>query len=154
MFIYTLKASSLKFFAVVSFSILALLIFVSMVPQYADQSNDISVFANTKIKTNEDRINFLREQGLSVEQTPCQISEVVVPKYFDSVYEEYNNIQKSQGLDLEKYQGKTVTRYTYIIEDYNYDGTVIANIITYKNKIIAGDICSTDGEGFVKKLIG
>lgn len=153
MFIYTIKASSVKFFAVVLFSVFALIVFVSMVPQYSE-NNVVQVFANNKYKTNEDRVNFLREQGLNVEQTPCQITEVLVPEHFDSVYIEYNNIQKSQGFNLEHYQGKTVTRYTYVVDDYDFDGKVIANIIMYKDKIVAGDICSTDGEGFVGKLLG
>ena len=153
MFICTFKASSVKFFAVVLLSIFALVVFVSMVPQYADNTNTVDAFSNTKLKNNDERVNFLREQGLNVGQAPCEIAEIIVPEHFDSAYNDYNNIQKSQGLNLEKYQGKKVTRYTYIINDNNYDGKVIANLILYKNKIIAGDICSTDGEGFVSAII-
>ena len=153
MFIYTFKASSIKFFAVLVLSIFALIVFVSVTTQYADPSNVVTTFSNTKLSTNEDRVSFLKENGIIVEGSPCEIVEIEVPKVFDSAYQEYNQIQKSQGFDLEKYQGKTVTRYSYIIDGTNNNERSIASIITYKNKIIAGDICCIEGEGFVSKLI-
>ena len=42
---------------------------------------------------------------------------------------------------------------TATVTDFSADGKVIANLILYKNKIIAGDICCTEGGGFVSKLI-
>ena len=54
-------------------------------------------------------------------------------------------------LDLSKYKGKTVQRYTYEITNYpDYSGTVYANIIIYKSRVIGGDICSSDVEGFIQ----
>ena len=65
----------------------------------------------------------------------------------------YNEIQKQQGLDLTKYQKKTAKRYTYKVTNYpNYEGTVYANIIIYRDKVIAGDICSADSRGFIHTL--
>ena len=53
-------------------------------------------------------------------------------------------------INLEKYKNKDVTRYTYEITNYpDYDGKVLANIIVYKNKVIGGDICSADVNGFL-----
>ena len=152
MFIYTFKASSIKFFAVLVLSIFALIAFVSLTAQYADPNNTITTFSSIRLSNNEERVIFLKENGVNVEEVPCEIVEIEVPKNFDSAYQEYNQIQKAQGFDLEKYQGKNVTRYSYIVEDSS-DEKVIANIIIYKNKIIAGDICCTEGGGFVSKLI-
>ena len=39
---------------------------------------------------------------------------------FNKVYKNYNDLQKDQGFNLEKYKGKTVEIYTYSV--YNYDG--------------------------------
>ena len=62
----------------------------------------------------------------------------------------YNEVQKSQGLDLSKFKGKTAMRYTYSITNYpDYSGTVYANVIIYKNRVIGGDVCSADVEGFI-----
>ena len=59
-------------------------------------------------------------------------------------------MQMTQGLDLEKYKGKEVTRVTYEITNYpEAEGKVLANIILYKNRVIGGDICTTDVNGFI-----
>ena len=75
---------------------------------------------------------------------------MVIPSEFDRVFTSYNEIQKQQGLDLSKYRRKNATRYTMEITNYGeYNGKVYANIIVYKNKVIAGDICSADMTGFM-----
>lgn len=65
------------------------------------------------------------------------------------------SFKNSQGLDLSKYKRKDVTRYTYKITNYpDYDGTVYANILVYRGKVIGGDICSADVNGFVRGFDG
>ena len=73
-----------------------------------------------------------------------------IPAEFDKIMKTYNEIQKQQGLDLEKYSGKNVRRVTYEITNYpGVEGKVLANIILYKNRVIGGDICSSDVNGFI-----
>ena len=49
-----------------------------------------------------------------------------------------------------KYKRKTVSRYTYKVDNYaDYSGVVLADVIVYKNKVIGGDICSADVNGFI-----
>lgn len=80
---------------------------------------------------------------------------MTIPAEFDRVFESYNAIQKQQGLDLSKYKNRDMTRYTYKVLNYpNYDGTVYANILVYRNRVVAGDICSADVNGFIKGLSG
>ena len=76
--------------------------------------------------------------------------EVTIPAEFDKVFAGYNELQKAQGLDLSKYKKKTVTRYTFTVTNYDgYDGTVYANVLVYRNRVIGGDICSADVSGFI-----
>lgn len=151
MFIYTLKATNLKFFAALMLSAAVLITVVTVIPGYDSASQVAAAGVNySGIKTEEDRIEFLRGFGYEVEETPVEVEEVVVPAEFDSVYTKYNDIQRSQGLNLRKYRGKTATRYTYRVTNYEgYEGTVLASVIVYKNKIIAGDVCGIDKNGFV-----
>lgn len=151
MFIYTLKATNLKFFAALILSAAVLITVVTVIPGYDSASQVAAASVNySGIKTEEDRIEFLRGFGYEVEETPVEVEEVVVPAEFDSVYTKYNDIQRSQGLNLRKYRGKTATRYTYRVTNYEgYEGTVLASVIVYKNKIIAGDVCGIDSNGFV-----
>jgi hypothetical protein len=78
-----------------------------------------------------------------------------MPSEFDKVFTGYNELQKRQGLDLSKYRNREVTRYTFTVTNYkNYDGTVLANVLVYRNRVIGGDICSADVTGFVAGFEG
>ena len=156
MFVYSLKASTLKFFAVVCVALTALVMMITFIPSYDGGEFKYVTTGNeteinySKIKTNEDRIAFLKQFGWNVKEDSVDSIEVVIPEQFDKVFTGYNEIQKRQGLDLSKYKGKTVTRYTYEITNYeNENGKVYANVIVYRNKVIGGDICSADVGGFI-----
>lgn len=151
MFIYTLKATNIKFFAALVLSAAVLVTVVTVIPDYDYSAQAAAAgISYSSVKTEEDRIEFLRVFGYEVDPTPVEVEEVEIPTDFDSVYTKYNDIQRSQGLNLRKYRGKTATRYTYRITNYEgYEGTVLASIIVYKNKIIAGDVCGIDDNSFV-----
>ncbi len=155
MFIYTLKATNIKFFAALILSAAVLVTVITVIPEYDSTLQVAASSINySSIKTEEDRIEFLKEFGYELDSSPVETEEVEIPTEFDSVYTKYNDIQRAQGLNLQKYRGKTATRYTYRVTNYKgYDGTVLATIIVYKNKIIAGDVCGIDGNGFVHGFI-
>ena len=155
MFIYSLKGSTIKFFAVVCVALATLITLIAFVP-VVSSDNAVSVTTDVDysgIKTEEDRVRFLGQFGWQVSGEPIESAEVCIPKEFDKIFSAYNEMQKRQGLDLSKYKGKNVMRYTYEITNYDgYDGKVYANILVYRNKVIAGDVCSADIKGFVHGL--
>ena len=155
-FVYSLKASTLKFFAVVCVALTALVMMITFIPSYDGGDFKYITTGNeadinySKIKTNEDRIAFLKQFGWNVKENPVEEVEVTIPEKFDKVFVGYNEIQKRQGLDLSKYKGKNVTRYTYEITNYDGEsGKVYVNVIVYRNKVIGGDICSASVGGFI-----
>lgn len=158
MFVYSLRASTLKFFGIIGVAILTLVALIILIPSYStattakiEEMNENISFDN--VKSSSDGIKFLAQYGWTVEETPIEECEITIPKDFDKVLTSYNEIQKQQGLDLTKYQKKTATRYTFKVTNYeSYEGTVYANIIVYRNKVIAGDICSADARGFIHTL--
>ena len=105
-----------------------------------------------ELRSNKDRVEYLQNFGWEVEEEPLETMEVRIPQDFNGVYGEYNELQKKQGFNLEKYSGKKVTRYTYKIKNYDENEEVIANLIIYKNKLIAGDVCSPKMGGFMHGL--
>lgn len=108
------------------------------------------VSASIQADTNEARIAYLKTFGWSVEEEPLEIVEVAIPLEFGEVYEEYNQIQKNQGFDLEAYQGQRVKRYTYTVTNYpNYIGGVRANLLVCEGQVIGGDLCSVELDGFL-----
>lgn len=156
MFVYSLKASTLKFFAVVCVALTALVMMITFIPSYdGGEFKYITTGTETeinysRIKTNEDRIKFLEQFGWRVAERPVEEVEVKIPEKFDKVFTGYNEIQKRQGLDLSKYHGKNVMRYTYEITNYEGEsGKVYANVIVYRNKVIGGDVCSAKVGGFI-----
>ncbi len=150
MFVYSVKASSLKYIAVMLVCAVAIAACVFMFPdskavEYTGASGKPS-FKN--VKTNDDRVKFLEGFGWEIEPEALDICEVVIPSEFDDVYTRYNDIQKSEGLDLKKYSGKSVKKYSYRVKNYESDTSVIASLLIYKNRVIGGDISSSDINGF------
>ena len=153
MFVYAIRSSTIKFICVIALSIAVLLSLVALIPTYqADEGSSAAVsnVSYSKIYENSDRIAFIEQFGWKVDATPLETAEVSIPEEFDKVYLGYNEMQKEQGLGLSKYKGKTVTRYTYNVTNYpDYEGDVYISLLVYKNKVVGGDVCSADVNGFV-----
>ena len=155
MFIYSLRASTLKFFAVICVSLVALITMIAFIPAhggddgYVASSKDMEVEYDG-VKTGEDRIEFLKQFGWEVKREPVENVEVTIPAEFDKVFVGYNEIQRRQGLDLSRYKKKKVMRYTYEVTNYEgAEGVVYANLLVYRNRVIGGDVCSADTSGFI-----
>ena len=100
------------------------------------------------VATNDGRVQFLKDFGWDVTNTPVESSQVRIPKESSDVYRRYNALQQSQGYDLTEYAGKNVMRFVYKIN--NYPGAtepVYATVLVYKNKVIGGDITDTAAHG-------
>ena len=151
MFIYSLKAKTLKYFGVICLALVAVIILASSIPVLGAKEVNSNVEINySKIKTNENRREFLRQFGWEVSPEAVESEQVTIPSDFDKVFAGYNEIQKRQGLDLSKYKGKTMMRYTYDVTNYpGYEGKVQVNILVYRNKVVGGDVCSADVNGFI-----
>ncbi len=155
MFIYSVKANTIKLVAVIGAALIALTAMILLIPDYSPKTTaaiakKIADYKFDKIKSNDDRISFLKQFGWEVEEQPEEEVKIRIPSDFDKVMTSYNELQKQGGLDLSKYRGKEVTRYTYKVTNYpDYNGTVLANVIVYKNRVIGGDVCSSDVSGFI-----
>ena len=158
MFVCSVRAGTLRFFGAV---FLALTLFLTVLvlcepgdTVAASGEEALEVVHYAGIKTDADRVALLSSFGWQVAgEAPSATVEFSLPEEFDRVLLGYNELQKAQGLDLARYKGKTVTRYTYEITNYEgYEGKVYANLIMYKNKVVAADITSADPQGFVHGL--
>ena len=153
MFIYSVRASTVKFFA---FVILTLALVVGAVSLGEEQAV-LASGAGTEIdysgiKTREDRVAFIGRFGVRVDADSEESCPFTMPESFDRVIVGYNELQKRQGLDLSKYAGKRVTRYTYEVENYKSEEQVLVNLFVYRGKVVACDISTADPEGFVLPL--
>ena len=155
MFIYSVRASTVRFFVLIGATLVLLvaLVFISSQDTVPVSVDGIEV-SYGGMKNNEDRVSFIEGLGVLVKDEPVKEERFSAPRSFDRAIAGYNEIQKSQGLDLGKYVGKRITHYAYEVENYDYDGKVYVNLLVYKNRIIACDISSADGDGFVSALVG
>ena len=153
MFVCSVRASTIKFFALVLSVALLGFVLISMGEENAVYVSAEGVSINyTGIKDNEDRLGFIRAFGLEVEENPIEEESFIMPKNFDRVILGYNQLQLSQGLDLEKYTRRRVTHYAYRVTNYDYDGEVVVNLLIHKGRIIGTDISSTEKDGFILPL--
>ena len=114
MFVYTLKASGLKFFTVVALSVGLLATAIGILPTVTAATDVASVTTDFKnVSTEDDMVRFLNGFGHEVENEPPKVYEIVIPEQFNSVYEKYNEIQRAQGLNLKRYAGKDATAYVF-----------------------------------------
>ncbi|MCI8442308.1 MAG: DUF4830 domain-containing protein [Provencibacterium sp.] len=113
-------------------------------------SGDGAVTKNYTAQTAGQRLEFISQFGWEVEEEPVEIEEVLIPAEFDAVYESYNTLQRAQGLDLTRYRGKMVKRFTYQVLNYPDSGDEVRlNLLVAENKVIGGDVCSMALDGFM-----
>lgn len=103
---------------------------------------------------NTSNINFLASYGIEVKSIPVETADIKIPKPFDLVYKNYNELQKEAGFDLEPYSGMSGKRYTYIVTNYPepVNEEVRANVICIDNKQVGGDVMTVSLYGFMLPL--
>ena len=154
MFVYSVRASGIRYFLLVFLTLTVLI--GSIIVSGADTA---AVFAEGNIDLSgvdeaEGRVAFIERFGYDVGDTAVSQERFAVPTSFDRVLADYNEIQRRQGLDLTKYMGKKITRYTYEVKNYEgYEGTVYANLFVFRGRVVGCDISSADPSGFVLPLI-
>lgn len=153
MFVYSIRASTVKLCGV-------LLLFAILLTALSltDRGGVVSAVSSavdidySRIKTKSDRVDFINRFGIEIDGDSESEEAFRMPEDFDRVILGYNELQKRQGLNLSKYQGKRVTRYSYRVTNYRSDGEVYANLFVYRGKIVACDLSSADPGGFVIPL--
>lgn len=127
-------------------------VILAIVLLFSGNSNATETVAT--VSGNNSRVQFLKDFGWQVAETPVQSGQVKIPAESSEIFDRYNALQKSQGYDLSQYAGKTVMRYVYRID--NFPGAtepVYATILVYKNQIIGGDVTNTAAKGVVQGLL-
>ena len=152
MFIYSVRGTTVKLLGVIALALVLLFVFANVGGESVLASVSGVTVNYGGINTNADRVAFIEERGIKVNPEAKIEESFAVPDSFDRIISGYNEIQKSQGLDLADYKGKRVTHYAYEAVDYDYNSVVYVNIYIHKNRIIACDVSAMDSS-FVKPLV-
>lgn len=102
----------------------------------------------------EEAARFLKSYGWEVDADNVHTQQTVIPNEFSEVYERYNALQLKQGYDLTKYKGQQAVQYTFTVTNYKDGGHIEAHVLTWGGKIIGGDLCNTELNGFMKGFDG
>ncbi|MBQ4348871.1 MAG: DUF4830 domain-containing protein [Clostridia bacterium] len=154
MFVVSVKRKELKYYAAAALiCIFAVIGGIISVSSAATTPAAKVGGVNMRAGNAQERVAFFSQFGWEIGTDPLEVKEVVIPTEFDETYEEYNTLQKSQGLDLSKYKGKRAKFWSYEIKNYpgyeNTDGVIRGNILVYDGIVIGGDVCSIELDGFM-----
>ncbi len=100
-------------------------------------------------------IEFLNEFGWEVTGECIEREKVEIPKIFDEVYNNYNDLQKLAGLDISEYKGEKAIRSTYIVTNFpdeREEKEIRANVLSVKGQPIGGDVMTVALDGFMFSL--
>lgn len=93
--------------------------------------------------------SLIADLGISIDEDSVVSVEVYIPQNFNETYTEYNLLQQKAGYNLREYAGKKVLKTTYKL---NGNDEYVLNLLTYKNRIIGGDISSLLSGGEILPL--
>ena len=113
MFIITAKCSKRRVVKILLIFALLLSLFLAL--RACRHSSPPPVIA---AGTNEERIAYLASLGWEVNDQPIETLSVTLGETLEEPYLSYNDLQLSQGFDLTRYCGQTLSRYTYVVTNY------------------------------------
>ena len=117
-----------------------------------NHSAAVQTAAQIQCATPEERSAYLTSLGWEFDSGETE-KEITVPSEFNQVYEDYNDIQKKQGFDLEEHKGETATLYTYNITNYKSNENDVADLIVANGVLIGADLCDPSADnGFLTAL--
>ncbi len=113
MFIFTMTGKTLKKAIIVACAVLLVCTTaVGGVLLFGQDSTEVMASQNSEYVTNiEDVVNELQQFGIICDVSTGEVSTVVVPKKFDEHFEEFNELIKRSGGDLDGVKDKAVERW-------------------------------------------
>ena len=98
---------------------------------------------------NQQRLEYLRSYGWEVENEPLETFQLLLSDPLPEEYLAYNQLQLTQGFDLNDCRGKQLTRYTYRVINYpDRPEGVQVNLYVCEGAPAAGDIIASGAGGF------
>ena len=154
MFIYTTRLTRKKLsigIGAAAVLLCGLILLLSTGGQAEASSTELPSGKN--IKNEQDRIGYLQAWGWEIDPDSEIAQEVIIPREFDEMFDEYNTLQKDQGFDLGKQKGKRVMRYVYAVKNHPENREIVyASILLHKKKVIGGDVQCPALDGFIHGL--
>lgn len=115
--------------------------------------SDPSVSDPVAAADNADRLSYLAELGWEVDPEPLEALTLQLPRELGEAYGDYLKLQDRQGYTFSQCGGKTVSRYTYTVNNYpDYGGPVQIDLWVCGGLLAGGDVTAPGENGFVAPL--
>ena len=114
MFVVTLNQTSLKKFGL-GVMCCALVVFSALLGRYiSTRTAPVSASIN-KIESAQDIQTWFTGYGLDVDGATITADKVKIPRKWDDSFSAFNGVIQQSGMDLTRYKGKTVEKWTALI---------------------------------------
>ena len=115
MFVVTLSKTSLKKLGLGAMCC-ALVVFSAMLGRYiSTRTVTASAAASNKIESAQDIQTWFTGYGLDVDGASITADKVKIPRKWDDSFSAFNGVVQQSGMDLARYKGRTVEKWTALI---------------------------------------
>ena len=136
MFVVTLKKAGLKKVGV-GVLCCALVVFSAMLGRYISTRSVAVAAASNKIESAQDIQTWFTGYGLDVDGASITADKVKIPRKWDDSFSAFNGVVQQSGMDLTRYKGKTVEKWTALLPAVSKGDTMSYGVLlVYKKKAI------------------
>ena len=138
MFVVTLKKAGLKKVGV-GVLCCALVVFSAVLGRYISGRSVMAAAAasGNKIESAQDIQTWFTGYGLDVDAATIAADKVKIPRKWDDSFSAFNGVVQQSGMDLARYKGKTVEKWTALIPAAsNGDASRYGVLLVYKKKAV------------------
>ncbi len=114
MFVVTLNQTSLKKLGLGAMCC-ALVVFSALLGRYISTRTVSAAAGVNKIESAQDIQNWFVGYGLEVDGATITADKVKIPRKWDDSFSAFNGVVEQSGMDLTRYKGKTVEKWTALI---------------------------------------
>ena len=114
MFVVTLNQTSLKKFGL-GVACCALVVFSAVLGRYISTRTAPAAASVNKIESAQDIQTWFTGYGLDVDGATITADKVKIPRKWDDSFSAFNGVVQQSGMDLTRYKGKTVEKWTALI---------------------------------------
>lgn len=114
MFVVTLNQASLKKFGL-GVACCALVVFSAVLGRYISTRTTPAAAGVNRIESAQDIQTWFVGYGLDVDGATITADKVKIPRKWDDSFSAFNGVVQQSGMDLTRYKGKTVEKWTALI---------------------------------------
>ena len=108
----------------------------------------------TKLVTTQEMADYIAQKGFTADMQTAQVTEVQIPKKFDDSFNSFNEkIKQNDGLNLEKYKGEKVNKWTFDIIGYDDSNTKAVAVLLIRREKLIGAYILEKPDGIAKPML-